>query len=139
MLCNTTSYYPDGIDKMFFFQDNDLEKIDTINQYNNLIAQGKYSEANQFINQQEGIYGYFADFFNALENRIYNLQTYLLQKPPKKRYFFYWDADDPDNQRQFSHDELAEMSHEDMSQYTYGQLSGEKVEEPDLEEGMFWI
>ena len=66
MLCNTTSYYPDGIDKMFFFQDNNLENIDIINQYNNLIAQGKYSEANQFINQQDGIYGYFADFFNAV-------------------------------------------------------------------------
>lgn len=139
MLCNTTSYYPDGIDKMIFFQDNDLTKVDIINTYNNLIAQGKYSEANQYINQQEGIYGFFADFFNALENRIYNLQTYLLQKPPKKRYFFYWDADEYNNQTPFSHDDLSEMSHDQLNQYTYGKLSHDKLEEPDLEEGMFWI
>lgn len=44
MLCNTVSYYPDGIDKMLFFQDNNLEKIDIINTYNNLIAQGNYTE-----------------------------------------------------------------------------------------------
>lgn len=139
MLCNTTSYYPDGIDKMIFFQDNDLTKVDIINTYNNLIAKGKYTEANQYINQQEGIYGFFADFFNAIENRIYNLQKYLLQKPPKKRYFFYWDEDEQNNQFQFSHDDLSEMSHEQLRQYTYGKLSNEKMEEPDLEEGMFWI
>lgn len=139
MLCNTTSYYPDGIDKMFFFQDNNLEKIDTINQYNNLIAQGKYSEANQYISQQEGIYGYFADFFNALENRIYNLQKYLLQKPPKKRYFFYWDENEQNNADPFTHESLEKFSHEQLCKYTYGQLSNEKLEEPDLEEGMFWI
>lgn len=139
MLCNTASYYPDGIDKMIFFQDNDLTKLEIINTYNNLIVQGKYSEANQYINQQEGVYGFFADFFNALENRIYNLQTYLLQKPPKKRYLFYWDADEYNNQTPFSHDDLSEMSHEQLSQYTYGKLSHEKLEEPDLEEGTFWI
>lgn len=139
MLCNTTSYYPDGIDKMFFFQDNDLERIEIINTYNSLIAQGKYTEANQYINQQEGVYGFFADFFNAIENRIYNLQTYLLQKPPKKRYFFYYDKDDPNSQTPFSHNDLHEMSHEELTQYSYGRLSNEKSEEPDLEEGMFWI
>jgi len=73
---------------MIFFQDNNLEKIDIIDTYNKLISQGKYTEANQYINQQEGIYGYFADFFNVIENRIYNLQDYLLQKPPLKSYVF---------------------------------------------------
>lgn len=139
MLCNTTSYYPDGIDKMTFFQDNDLTKVDIINTYNNLIAQGKYSEANQYINQQEGVYDFFADFLNAIENRIYNLQAYLLQKPPKKRYFFYWDVDEYNSQTTFSHDDLTSMKHEQLNQYTYGQLSNEKLEEPDLEEGMCWI
>lgn len=57
----------------------------------------------------------------------------------KKRHFFYWDADDPNNQKPFSHDDLSEMSHEQVAKYTYGKLSNEKMEEPDLEEGMFWI
>lgn len=140
MLCNTTSYYPDGIDEMFFFQDNDLTKVDIINNYNSLISQGKYSEANQFINQQEDIYGYFADFFNALENRIYNLQRYLLNKPPKKRYFFYWDEDEYNSRPKFTHESMSHLSHGQLSQYNYGRLSNEKLDEPDdLEEGMLWI
>lgn len=94
MLCNTISYYPDEIDPMLFFQDNNLEKIDIINTYNNLISQEKYTEANDYINQQEGVYGYFADFFNAIENRIYNLQDHLLAKPPIKKPYVFFDSED---------------------------------------------
>lgn len=93
MLCNTMSHYPDGVDKMIFFQDNDLEKIEILNTYNDLIAQGKYTRANIYINRQEGVYGYFADFFNAIENRIHNLQKYLSTKPPKKQPFIYYELD----------------------------------------------
>ena len=39
-------------------------------------------EANKYINSQE-IYGYFADYLNAIENRIYNLQVHLLTIKPK--------------------------------------------------------
>lgn len=92
MLCNTMSHYPDGVDEMTFFQDNDLERIEIINLYNNLISKGKYNEANKFISQQENIYGYFADFFNAIESRIYSLQEHLLHKPPKKSFFVYTDS-----------------------------------------------
>lgn len=108
MLCNTMSHYPDGTDEMMFFQDNDLTKVDIINTYNNLISQGKYTEASEYIDRQEGVYGYFADFFNAIENRIYNLQDYLVNRPPIKKQFVYFDADGTN-------------------------------EEPDIEEGMFWI
>lgn len=90
MLCDPVSYYPDKIDDMTFFQDNDLEKMEIMNTYNSLVAQGKYSEAVDFINQQKGIYGFFADFFNLIENRIYNMQQYLLQKPPKEQPFLYY-------------------------------------------------
>lgn len=94
MLCNPTSYYPHKIDNMIFFQDNNLENVEIMNQYNELIAQGKYSEASDYINQQEGIYGFFADFFNLIENRIYTLQEYLLQKPPKKQPFIFYDDEE---------------------------------------------
>ena len=90
MLCDPVSYYPNKIDEMTFFQDNNLEKIEIIHIYNDLVAQGRYSEAVGYINQQKGIYGFFADFFNLIENRIYNLQEYLLQKPPKKQPFLYY-------------------------------------------------
>ncbi len=89
MLCNPTSYYPNKIDEMTFFQDNNLDKVEIMNHYNNLIAQGKYSEASDYINQQEGVYGFFADFFNLIENRIYNLQEYLLNKQKKQPFVYY--------------------------------------------------
>ena len=41
MLCDPTSHYPDGIDKQLFFQDTDIEHIDIVNHYNELISQGK--------------------------------------------------------------------------------------------------
>lgn len=94
MLCNSTSYYPEKIDEMIFFQDNNLEKAEIMNHYNNLIAQGKYSEASNYISQQEGIYGFFADFLNLIENRIYNLQEYLLTKLSKRQPIIYYDEEE---------------------------------------------
>lgn len=47
-----------------------------IEQYNKLISEGKYTEANGYMSRQD-IFGYFADVFNMFENRIYNLQSYL--------------------------------------------------------------
>ena len=79
---------------MTFFQDNNLEKMEIINHYNALIAQGKYSDASDYISQREGVYGFFADFFNLIENRIYNLQEYLLNKPAKKQPFIYYDDEE---------------------------------------------
>lgn len=91
MLCNPVSYYPNKVDEMVFFQDNNLEKIEIINHYNSLIADGKYNEASNYIEQQEGIYGFFADYLNLIENRIYALQEHLLNKPPKKQPFIFYD------------------------------------------------
>lgn len=96
MLCDTTSNYPSKIDDMLFFQDNDLVKIEIINHYENLIAQGKYNEANDYIENQQGVYGYFADFFNALENRISSLQDYLSTKEKKNFFIFSDDGEEPE-------------------------------------------
>ncbi len=94
MSCNPISYYPNKIDEMTFFQDNNLEKVEIMNHYNELISQGKYDEANNYIGQQENVYGFFADFFNLIENRLYTLQEYLLQKPPKKQPFIFYDEEE---------------------------------------------
>ena len=79
---------------MIFFQDNNLENVEVMNHYNELITQGKYTESNDYISPQEGIYGFFADFFNLIENRIYNTQEYLLSKPPKKQPVIYYDEEE---------------------------------------------
>ncbi len=94
MSCNPVSYYPNKVDDMIFFQDNNLENVEIMNHYNELITQGKYTEAGNYIEQQENIYGFFADFFNLIENRIYNTQEYLLNKPPKKQPFVYFDEEE---------------------------------------------
>ncbi len=77
---------------MLFFQDNSLDKVDMIKTYENLISQGKYDEANEYISQQENIHRYSADYFNALENRIDSLQEYLLTKG-KKEVFIHSDVE----------------------------------------------
>ena len=78
------SQYPEKPDPMLFFQDNSLDKQSVINTYNNLIAEGKYDEANELVSQHDNLYGYFADYFNSIENRIYSLQEYLLTKQKKE-------------------------------------------------------
>lgn len=79
MTISIESNYPTAIDEMLFFQDNSIDKMPIIQHYENLISQGKYDEANDYISQQD-VYGYFADYFNGMENRIYSLQKHLLTK-----------------------------------------------------------
>lgn len=136
---------------MTFFQDNNLEKIEIINYYNSLIAQEKYSEASEYIEQQEGVYGFFADYLNLIENRIYTLQEHLLNKPPKKQTFIFYDEEvhfsidelkmfDENNEEEdtssiaiFS-DKDEQESIEDLFIFT-----GEEAEPPDMEKDMIWI
>ncbi len=151
MLCDSASYYPDKIDKMIFFQDNNLDNVKIMNHYNNLIAQGKYTEASDYISQQEGIYGFFADFFNLIENRIYTLQEYLLQKPQKKQPFIYYDEEerisignlhvftDTDEEEDVS---VIVLSSDDNTQESIDNLymfTGEKGEPLIVDKDMIWI
>ncbi len=80
---NPVSLYPNAVDEMIFFQDNDIEKAEKLNTYNGLISQGKYSEAADYLKQHKELYGFSADYLNALENRIFRLQEYLLTKHKK--------------------------------------------------------
>ena len=133
MLCNILSDYPGKIDDMTFFQDNDLENAEIIDQYENLIAQGKYTDANTYINQQKGIYGYFADFFNLLENRIYSLQEYLLTKEKKQPFIFHDEEDScsieslpffyEKKEETGTNIRLSEDTHNSLCEYTHDELS----------------
>lgn len=86
MLYNPISNYPDSVDPMIFFQDIDLTQTEIMETYDRLISHGCYGEANDYMNDQEGVCGYFADYFNAIENRIYNLQEYLLAVGPRQPF-----------------------------------------------------
>lgn len=85
-LINPISLFPDAIDEMVFFQDNDIERMDTVNVYNDLILQGRYTDANKYIEEHSEVYGFFAPYLNAIENRISNLQEYLLTKQKKNPF-----------------------------------------------------
>lgn len=128
MLCNTASIYPDGIDEMLFFQDNNIEKMDIINHYENLISNGKYDEANLWIENQQGIYGYFADFFNAIENRIFSLQEYLLGLPQKEQPFVYYEGDEfpLEQYKNGTHDVLNKQNHNVLNKFTHDELQSVK-------------
>lgn len=132
MLCKVESNYPNEIDDMTFFQDNNLENIEIINQYENLIAQSKYSDASTYINQQNGIYGYLADFFNVIENKLFNLQSHLLSKEKKQPFVFY---DEEDNypidslhiffekkEETGTNIRLSVDTHDSLSEYTHDEL-----------------
>jgi len=105
MLCNEQSSYPDKIDEMTFFQDVSLNTIEYMIEYQTLLSKGRYTDANKYINNQTGIYGCFACFFNMLENRIYALQNYLL------------------NRRENSHEVLSKYIHEELSEHTHKELT----------------
>ena len=98
MLFDTKSnYYVDGVvgepDKMTFFGDVRLSNKNIMNEYNSLITQGRYDDANAYVkemSQSEDIYLYSADFFNLIENRIEALQKCLLDKK-KIKHFIYSD------------------------------------------------
>lgn len=156
MLCDPTSYYPQKIDEMVFFQDSNLETIEIMNHYNTLIAQGKYSEASDYIDQQEGICGFLADYLNLIENRVYALQEYLLQKPAKKQPFLYYaekkypspaisiftdtdDVEDPDTIRWFSNDDHSEPLETLHMFINDNELEKEEVEPPQMTLDTIWI
>lgn len=136
---------------MMFFQDNDLEKTEIMKHYNNLTSHGNYSEASDYISEQEGVYGFFADFFNLIENRIFNLQEYLLQKPTKKQPFIYYNKEerfsigdlhvftDTDEEEDVSsivlfsdNDELESI--DDLYMFT-----GEEAQPPGIDKDSIWI
>ena len=151
MLCNPISYYPNKIDEMIFFQDINLENIEIMNHYNDLISQGKYSEASDYINQQKDIYGFFADFFNLIENRIYSLQEYLLNKPPKKQPFIFYNEEehfsfgdlhiftDTDEEEDLSSIFLFSDNEQQESIDSLYMFTGEEGQPPNIDKDTIWI
>lgn len=88
MLCNPKSNYPAIIDDMTFFQDVKLQNKDIMEQYEMLISSGNYTDANEYVDKQGGVFMYSADFFNLIENRIYATQSHLLSKSKKKPFTY---------------------------------------------------
>lgn len=137
MLCNPLSFYPAKIDPLLFFQDGSLDTIEIINAYNALISKGKYSEASEYINRQSGICGYFADFFNAIENRIYNLQEHLLTIKPKQPFIL--SDEEPEIKVCGTHNVLFNYSYRELSKYTHKELAAITNDQSLAGSEIIWI
>lgn len=70
----TPSVFPDRIDPLIFFQDIDIPHREVYNTLKQLLSEGRYSDAMEYINSQEDVDGYYADLYKLLQQRIYNLQ-----------------------------------------------------------------
>lgn len=74
------SKFPMAVDDLVFFSDTNVKERAAMEHYLELVNSGQYSAASEYLSQQISLDGYFAELYNMLESRIYNLQDYLLQK-----------------------------------------------------------
>ena len=77
---NVLSVFPDGIDSRVYFSDINLENVSVMNQYQELIKAGRYTDASQLLNSNDNIFFYGAWVLNMFENRLRNTGKYLLSK-----------------------------------------------------------
>lgn len=75
-MINVTSTFPTSPDVPGYWSDVNIAQKATMDQYNAYIAAGEYSKAYALISESN-IFGWFADYMNAIENRILALQTFL--------------------------------------------------------------
>lgn len=76
----TTSNYPAVVDPLIFMQDLNYSKKSVEDTHRNFLQQGQYTLAASYLNSESGITPWTAGLFNLIENRIFNLQTYLKNK-----------------------------------------------------------
>lgn len=89
-MINVESTYPENIDPLGYFSDVTLAQKDIMDQYNDLIEKHNYTEAYKLVSESP-IFGWFADYLNAIENRIHATQvyltdTYLIHHPDQNLY-----------------------------------------------------
>lgn len=75
-MIDATSTFPDAIDTLYYHSDVTIGQQETMDEYTSLVNQKRYSEAYKLISNSS-IFGWFADYFNMIENRINATQTYL--------------------------------------------------------------
>lgn len=94
-MINASSQFPTEYDYPGYWSDVSISQKSTMDEYEAYIAAGKYTEAYELISQSN-VFGWYADFLNAIENRIRALQVYLtdtleVQHPDQDMY----DDDEP--------------------------------------------
>lgn len=72
-----------------------LFDIDVVNQHNNLIKEGKYSDAIALLDNENFTKGVRASLLNSIQDKIRELQLYFLNKyvAGKDEYFSFTEPD----------------------------------------------
>lgn len=89
-MIETESKFPDEIDPLYYHSDISIGQQEIMDQYDALIAKNQYTEAYKLISEAS-VFGWFADYFNMIENRINTTQTFLtntvdVQHPDQNLY-----------------------------------------------------
>lgn len=79
MAKNSITSFPASIDDRIFFQDVSLNQVESMNEYQKLIKQNRYTDAAKLL-QDSGIDYYGAWILNLLESRLFALETFLQTK-----------------------------------------------------------
>lgn len=82
-MIDSASKFPDEIDTLRYYSDVTISQKDTMDEYVKLIGEKKYTEAYELISEST-IFGWFADYFNMVENRICSTQKYLVEEAALK-------------------------------------------------------
>lgn len=101
----TRTIFPDGIDSRVYAQDITLNDLETFGKYQTLLAQGKYTEASDLLNNSD-VYFYGAWMLNLLEKRLNAIGDYLVKlerdvlthasetEPENIEYGMHWISDE---------------------------------------------
>lgn len=85
---NDKSVFPKDIDSRCFMSDADLEHVDLLHQYQNLIRNHRYGDASRLLESSDSFY-YGAYLFNMFEHRLYQIGQYVLNKKDKAELGYY--------------------------------------------------
>lgn len=87
-----STVFPDNIDDRQFFQDINIEQLSVMTKFNNMIAAGAYTAASEYINAA-GVPFYGAWVLNLFEERLYAIETYLVDEVEKPELVVYTDTE----------------------------------------------
>lgn len=71
------SRYPLGVDDLIFFEDVNLDGVQIMKRFNDLVAEKRYTEASNYIENQDVVFAHIAKLYNMIENRIYATQSHI--------------------------------------------------------------
>ncbi len=92
-----STVFPDDVDKLCFFQDVSIDKLPIMDQYNEMIAIGHYSDASEYLNTHE-ISFYGAWLLNMLQERLIAIENYIVHGTDKPDLTTYNDIEPTDKE-----------------------------------------